>query len=94
MNPSALPYVGFIVAALILTWDAIEINRRYFRRRKVDVRTLNTWVHLDTAQSDATEGNLPAPASASDEEAEHTSEQNLQTRARQNGHYSESKKPL
>jgi len=96
MNPSTIPYVGFIVAALILTWAAIEINRRYFRRRKVDVRTINTWVPLDTTQSDATEGKLSASAKDADEEADDASEheQNLQTRARQNGHYSESKKPL
>ena len=92
MNPSTVQYVGFIVVALILTWAVIEINRRYSRRRKMDVRSLNTWVHLDTAQPDAPEESLPAN-DASTESAE-SNEQNLQTRARQNGHYSESKKPL
>ncbi|HKV57843.1 MAG TPA: hypothetical protein VJO32_06155 [Ktedonobacteraceae bacterium] len=92
MNSSTVQYVGFIVAALILTWAVIEINRRYSRRRKTDVRSLNTWVHLDTAQPDAPEESLPA-SDASAEPAD-SNEQNLQTRARQNGHYSESKKPL
>lgn len=94
MNSSAVQYVGFIVAALILTWAVIEINRRYFRRRKVDVRSLNTWVHLDTGQPDATEEGLPARDDDEDTSTDNSGEQDLQTRARQNGHYSESKKPL
>ena len=91
MNSTTVQYIGFIVAALILTWAVIEINRRYFRRRRTDVRSINTWVHLDTGQSQTTEEGLPA---ADDEETENSSEQDLQTRARQNGHYSESKKAL
>ena len=92
MNSSAVQYVGFIVAALILTWAVIEINRRYFRRRRGDVRSLNTWVQLDTGQPGAKEEDLPA--SGDDENTDDSGEQDLQTRARQNGHYSESKKPL
>ena len=92
MNSSAVQYAGFIVAALILSWAAIEINRRYFRRRRGDVRSLNTWIHLDTGQPDATEESLTA--SDDDEDTAESSEQDLQTRSRQNGHYSESKKPL
>jgi len=92
MNSSAVQYAGFIVAALILTWAVIEINRRYFRRRRADVRSLNSWVQLDTGQSNASEENLPA--SNDDEDTAESGEQNLHTRARQNGHYSESKKPL
>lgn len=92
MNSSAVQYVGFIVAALILSWAVIEINRRYFRRRKVDVRSLNTWVPLDTAQPDATEDIVPDSDTGA--EPGESSEQNLHARARQNGHYSESKKSL
>ncbi len=94
MNSSAAQYVGFIVAALILTWAVIEINRRYFRRRRVDVRSINTWVHLDTGQPDATEEGLPASDDDEDTGTDNSGDQDLQTRARQNGHYSESKKPL
>ena len=94
MNSSAVQYVGFIVAALILTWAVIEINRRYFRRRRVDVRSLNTWVQLDTDQPDATEEGRPASDDDEDTGTDNSGEQGLQTRARQNGHYSESKKPL
>jgi hypothetical protein len=92
MNSSTVQYAGFIVAALILSWAAIEINRRYFRRRRGDVRSLNTWAPLDTGQPDATEESLSA--SDDDEDTAESGEQDLQTRARQNGHYSESKKPL
>ena len=92
MNSSAVQYIGFIVAVLILSWAVIEINRRYFRRRKMDVRSLNTWVHLDTAQPDAPDDSSPTGDAGT--ESGESSEQNLQTRARQNGHYSESKKPL
>ena len=92
MNSSAVQYAGFIVAALILTWAVIEINRRYFRRKRGDVRSLNTWVQLDTGQPGATEEGLAA--SGDDVNTDDSGEQDLQTRARQNGHYSESKKPL
>ena len=92
MNASAVQYVGFIVAALILTWAVIEINRRYFRRRKADVRSLNTWVPLDTKQSDVAEESIPA--SEDDDETDASVEQNLRARASQNVHYSESKTSL
>lgn len=94
MNSSAVQYAGFIVAALILTWAVIEINRRYFRRRRVDARSLNTWVHLDTGQPGVTEEGQPASDDGEDVGTADSGEQDLQTRARQNGHYSESKKPL
>ena len=89
MDNSAVQYVAFIVAALILTWGVIEINRRYFRRRKMDARALNTWVHLDASQPDAPADDQPANT---DDEATDSSEQDMQTRAHQNGHYSESKR--
>lgn len=88
MDNSAVQYAGFIVAALIIIWGVIEINRRYFSRRKMDARSLNTWVHLDANKPDAPEDTSPA----SDDEAPDDSEHDIQTRARQNGHYSESKR--
>lgn len=89
MDNSTVQYAAFIVAALILIWGVIEINRRYLRRRKMDARTLNTWVHLDASQPDAPEDSQPASAS---DDATDSSEADMQTRARQNGHYSESKR--
>ena len=89
MDNSAVQYAGFIVAALILIWGVIEINRRYLRRRKMDARSLNTWVHLDASQPDTPEASPPP---SHDDDAPDSSEQDIQTRARQNGHYSESKR--
>ena len=90
MDNSAVQYAAFIVAALIIIWGVIEINRRYFRRKKMDARTLKTWVHLDASQPGAPEDS--PPTSASDDDAPDKGEQDIQTRARQNGHYSESKR--
>ncbi len=94
MNSSSVQYVGFIVAVLILTWAVIEINRRYFRRRRANVRSLNTWVHLKTGQPAATEEERPASHDDEDIDMGNSGVHDLQTRASQNGHYSESKKPL
>ena len=88
MDSSIVQLAGFIVAALILIWAVIEINRRYFSRRKMDARSLNTWTPLDASQPDAPEETPPA----SDNDTTDSSAQAMQTRARQNGHYSESKR--
>jgi len=92
MNPGAMQYVVFIIIALILSWAVIEINKRFFRRRKADIRSPGAWAHLDTGQPDAAEGSLPG--SDGDKETDDGGEPDGQARARQNGHYSESKKPL
>lgn len=89
MDSSTVQYVGFIVAVLILIWGVIEINRRYLRRTKMDPRSLKTWVQLDASQLDAHEEGQSA---AIEEDSTDKSEQDMQTRARQNGHYSESKR--
>jgi hypothetical protein len=90
MDSSTVQYAGFIVAALILIWATIEINRRFFRRRKTDARSINTWVHLDASQPDADAPEESQPSN--DENTTDSSEQDMRTRARQNGHYSESKR--
>jgi hypothetical protein len=94
MNPNAVQYIGFIVAALILSWGAIELNRR--RRRKANIGSLNTWVKLDTrraADADDPEEALPVD-DADEQEDDEQAESSIQTRAKQNGHHSESKKLL
>lgn len=92
MDSSTVQYAGFIVAALILVWAVIEINRRYFMRRKTRMRSLDTWIHLETEQPAAAEEGQPA--GDEDDETAEGREQDLQSRARQNGHYSESKRTL
>ena len=91
MDNSTVQYAAFIVAALILIWGVIEINRRFLRRKEMDARTLDPWVHLDASQPDAPEDGQPAPPTVDSEPAD-SSEQDMRTRARQNGHYSESKR--
>jgi hypothetical protein len=109
MDPVVVQYLGFVVAALILIWAVIEMGRRYSRRKKAGAEALTTWVPLDTArftdmeellpgEGSNTAGKKPSHSSPEDERSnedqDDTPEQNPHTRARQNGHYSESKKPL
>ena len=93
MNPDIVQYVVFIIVALILSWGVIELNNRYFGRRKIDVGPLNTWINLDTRKADEAEEPLPGDG-ADEEEDDEKAESGIQTRAKQNGHHSESKKLL
>ena len=92
MYPTLIEYLGFVVAALILGWAVIELNRRYFRQRKADSKPLNSWVKLDSTFEDDIESSLPDEES--DEEEESVSEANIRIRAQHNGYHSESKKLL
>jgi hypothetical protein len=92
MYPTLIEYLGFVVAALILGWAVIELNRRYFHQRKADSKPLNSWVKLDSTFEDDIESSLPDEES--DEEEESVSEANIRIRAQHNGYHSESKKPL
>ncbi len=92
MDPALVEYIGFVVAALILGWAVVELNRRYFRQRKADLEPPNTWVKLDSTLTDDVEGLLPIEDSV--EEKEEVPEPDIHTLAQQNGHHSESKKLL
>ena len=92
MNPTLIEYLGFVVTALILGWAIVEINRRYFRRRRVDSTPLNTWVTMDSTVEDDIE--KPLPDEEGDEEEESVADGNIQIRAQHNGYHSESKKLL
>ena len=92
MYPALLEYLGFVVAALILGWAVIELNRRYFRRRRVDSKPMNTWVKLDSAFEDDVEGSLPDEESDGEEEG--VQEANIQIRAQNNGYHAGSRKLL
>ncbi len=89
MSVEIITYSGFIVAACILIWAVYELARRYDRKR-FNARDLNTWVQLDATSSKEVEEPLSAGEDVNEEEHP---EQSLHTRAKQNGHYSESKKP-
>jgi hypothetical protein len=91
MDPTVVEFIGFIVASLILTWAAMELNRRYFRQRKVNVKPPNAWARFDSTHMDDAEVSLPGDP---DDDQEDTPEPGIHTRAQQNGHHSESKKLL
>jgi hypothetical protein len=92
MDPTLVEYIGFVVAALILGWAVVELNRRYFRQRKAGLEPPNTWVKLDSTLTDDSEELLLVEDSG--EEKEEVPEPDIQTLAQQNGHHSESKKLL
>ncbi len=82
MNPTVITYLGFFAAALIILWAGVEIGRRFYKRKKIDARLMNTWLPLQAPANTETEDGEPGDSPQAD----------LHTRAQQNGHYSESKK--
>ncbi len=82
MSPTVITYLGFFVATLIILWAGVEIGRRFYKRKKIDARVMNTWQPLEPSSSAETE----------DSESDNIPQIELHTRAQQNGHYSESKK--
>jgi hypothetical protein len=91
MDPAVLPYFGFIVAALILMWGVMELSKRYSRRQKIGGEALDRLVQLDVTRGNEPEELLPGSIQENQEE---DPEPGIHPRAKQNGHYSESKKPL
>src|SRR5579883_23837 len=83
-----ITYIGFVVAALILIWAVYELARRYDRKR-FNARDASTWVRFDATSVNEDEA---LPVEVGDEDGEEPVEQSLHNRAKQNGHYSESKK--
>ena len=90
MDPTVtlIEYIGFVVAALIIIWAAVELSRRMYARKNFDQESPDTWARLDAIRPPAHE----EPLSDVDDEEGHESD--IHTRAKQNGHFSESKKPL
>jgi len=96
MDITVLRYIVIIVAALILIWATFEVRSRLVRRRKHDVRTLNTWVSLDsrTVAHNIEEESKPLPIEENGEQEEPVDQTDVHSRAQQNGHYMPSKKTL
>ena len=96
MDITVLRYIVFIVAALILIWAAFEVRSRLVRHREQDVRTVNTWVKLDsgTVAHNIEEESRPLAIEENDEQEEPVDQTDVQSRAQQNGHYTPSKKTL
>lgn len=87
MDSMLVQYVLFILAALLLIWGVIALNKRLSRHNGPGAHALKTWVELDTRRPDAREDLSPTFDDEAEEEAE------LHARARQNGHHAESQKP-
>jgi hypothetical protein len=96
MYPSIAQYIGFIALVIIISGVAIMLNRHIEKRRMAEQEVRDAaWVQLDVRR-DAGEEPLPSPEQENDpddEPADENDDQSIQTRAKQNGHYSESKKP-
>ena len=93
MNVSNADRISRVCCSCSHSWLAvIELNRRYFRQRKVDSKPLNTWVKLDSTFEGDIDKSLPNEES--EQEVENVSEANIQIRAQHNGYHSESKKLL
>ncbi len=88
MDSTVLQYLGFIVAALILIWAVIEVNRRLYQRRKTNPGPPHTWTELNISQAQAREEPLSGAFESEEEE-----EAELHLRAKQNGHHAESQQP-
>jgi len=92
MNPALWTYLGFVVTILILSWAALEVRARFVRRKKSDVKTMQTWIPLDSGRAAAIQEE-PLPLLVAEEsEQEDEEKSDLHIRAQQNGHYSPSKK--
>jgi hypothetical protein len=92
MNPTVITYIGFVVAVLILAWGGIELGKRYFAHRRIDARAMNAWVPLKPDSVSAEPPNDPLPNTDEDDAEDPLSD--IHRRAKQNGHYSQSKKLL
>ncbi len=83
MDSTFVQYLGFIVAALILIWAVIVLNKHLLRHNSSDSNSFKSWVELDTKRPTAREDPTPQQSSEKDDEAPE-----LYIRARQNGHHS------
>ena len=90
MDSTIVQYVLFVLAALILIWAVIALNKRLYRRGGSHLGAPNTWMKLDIRRPEARED--PSPDALFDDDGEED-EIELHARARQNGHHVESQKP-
>ncbi len=87
MDSMVVQYIVFILAALVLIWAVVVLNRRLLRHDRPDARSFKTWVEFDTRRPEAREDPAPVLEDEEEDQAE------LHMRARQNGHHAESQKP-
>jgi len=91
MNPGVMPYIGLVVAALILLWGVFILGNRYVRRQQLDPKKMDEWIHLTPTSREDLENTLSI-RDADEQDAQPQTD--LHSKAQQNGHYSKSKKSL
>lgn len=91
MNPTLVTFGGLVVAVLIITWAVTELAQRYSRQKKAGTQAHNAWVIVRPTTTHSSEDVSSSPQDAGNEGALDTE---LYKRAKQNGHHSQSKKPL
>ena len=89
MNEPLLKYLAFIVAAAILIWGVMELNKRLYRHKKMGPKSPHTWIKLDAVGPDAEEDES---SDLEYDDQEEMPQPDIHTRAQQNGHHSESEK--
>ena len=91
MSPTFVTYLELVVAACILVLSVLELSQRWYGRRRIRHQSMNAWVPLNptSVERDAVEDPL-----ADADNDEENPQRDIHSRAQQNGHYSESKKPL
>ena len=96
MNHTVVTYLAFVVAVLIIMWAVVEMSRRYSRiqrmhrhssTRNTPTSSPNQWVTLKTSDSDEPFSDMVEDAA----DTPNVPSSEPQTRAKQNGHYSQSK---
>ncbi|GER81700.1 MAG: hypothetical protein IMW90_07490 [Thermogemmatispora sp.] len=90
MDETVLGYIGFIVAALILAWAALEIGKRLntVRRTGTGTETADRLIKLDPSQLNQLEEMAPeVPLEDDEDEPPYPP-----LRSRLNGHYSNKSK--
>ena len=91
MNLTLVMVGGLVVAILIIGWAVLEVIRRYTRQKKAEAQARNAWIMVKPTTTTIVDD---ASSETHDEQNEDTTNTELHKRAKQNGHYSQSKNPL
>ena len=102
MHPTIWTYVGIMVAIIILLWALFEMRGRFTRHNRKKpgggaTKDMNSWIKLDSTPIEAVHEEpqlLPPLHNDEEDKQEEEVQHKLHIRAQQNGHYSQSKKPL
>jgi hypothetical protein len=88
MDMTILLYLGLTFVVIILLWGIVVYFKRYYAHKKIDAKTVSTWVSLQPEADHA----IDVDSEGYDDDESRQGEK--PSRAQQNGHYSGSKKIL